>query len=396
MALVDAIEGLDPSHIGSSPGRLADAITALGRLEAAVVEAVGVFDANGLWALDNATSAAAWLRGHTGMAHRTGASLVRQARALRSCPVTAAAVRDGRLTGDQTRAILAYVDAPLAPVWQAQEAALVPVLATLQVRDIHASMAHWRSRARTDLDESPPLEEHRSLHLSELPDGWRLDATLTPEGGEIVRKALAAATTADADGEPVRTAAQRRADALVDLCRRALDRPHTTATAKRVRPHLDLACSLTDLRTDGPAHTAAGTLIDATTLQRLACDATISRLVVRGRSHLLDYGHTTRVVPTPVFRALVRRDRHCRWPGCDRPPEWCEAHHLVHWLRGGPTEPDNLALFCTRHHHVLHTPGWTTKLDPHDATIRFTTPDGRILESKPPPIHTGTTLFDSS
>jgi hypothetical protein len=97
----------------------------------------------------------------------------------------------------------------------------------------------------------------------------------------------------------------------------------------------------------------------------------------------LDYGTTTRTVPAPLFNALVIRDRHCRYPGCDRPPEWTEAHHIRWVTHGGTTALDNLVLLCTRHHHLLHTPGWHAKLLP-DTTLIVTTPDGRTLEGQPP------------
>jgi hypothetical protein len=82
---------------------------------------------------------------------------------------------------------------------------------------------------------------------------------------------------------------------------------------------------------------------------------------------ILDYGTSTRTVPANLFNALVIRDRHCRFPGCDRPPEWTETHHLRWVTHGGRTALDNLTLQCTRHHHLLHSPGWHAKLLP-DAT----------------------------
>jgi hypothetical protein len=126
-----------------------------------------------------------------------------------------------------------------------------------------------------------------------------------------------------------------------------------------------------------------GSVLDAATLQRLACDAGVHRVVTDGRSSVLDYGTTTRTVPAPLFNALVIRDRHCRFPGCDRPPDWTEAHHLRWILDGGPTCLDNLALQCSRHHHLLHAPGWHAKLLP-DGTLEVTDPRGQIHTSHPP------------
>jgi hypothetical protein len=89
-------------------------------------------------------------------------------------------------------------------------------------------------------------------------------------------------------------------------------------------------------------------------------------------------------VPANLYDALVVRDRHCRFPGCDRPPEWTEAHHVRWVTRGGTTALDNLVLQCSRHHHLLHSPGWDAKLLP-DATLEITDPHGRTRQTRPPP-----------
>ena len=90
----------------------------------------------------------------------------------------------------------------------------------------------------------------------------------------------------------------------------------------------------------------------------------------------------TRTVPRGLFNALVLRDQHCRYPGCDRPPDWCDAHHIHHYANGGPTTLDNLTLLCTRHHHHCHQPGWQLHFDP-DNTLTVITPSGRTFTSRP-------------
>jgi len=97
------------------------------------------------------------------------------------------------------------------------------------------------------------------------------------------------------------------------------------------------------------------------TLERLTCDCDISRVVTAGRSEVLDVGRATRNPPPAIWKALVVRDQHCQAPGCDRPPDSCEAHHIVHWTRGGPTNLDNLLLLCWNHHRERHN---------HDAQAR--------------------------
>ena len=329
----------------------------------------------------------AWLKLFARLSGTSAAGFTVLARRLRSMPATARALTDGRLSTDQARAIVACVDPDLVEQYTNTEDDLIGIVETLSVHDISHVMQYWRERARHTIPDPQPRHEQRRLHLSGLPDGtFRVDGTLTTQGGAVVDAALKSATSADTEGEPVRTATQHRADALVDLCRWYLDHCHTPPTTRR-RPHLDLACGVTDLSDDdGTGRTANGFVLDTTTLHRLACDAAISRILVQGRSHVLDHGHSVRIVPAALLLALAVRDRHCRWPGCDRTPDWCDAHHLTHWAHHGPTNLTNLALFCNRHHHHIHQPNWTAQLDPHTATLTITTPDGRTMTTQPPPI----------
>ena len=99
--------------------------------------------------------------------------------------------------------------------------------------------------------------------------------------------------------------------------------------------------------------------ISSTTLGRLACDSSIARVLLDSESLVIDVGRSKRVVAEPSRRALAARDGHCLWPkGCDRPASRCAAHHLVHWIRGGPTDLDNLVLLCHRHHWMVHEGSW--------------------------------------
>lgn len=391
--LADTIEGLDPSTIGSNPLLLAHACAQLDRLQASVIEAVGVFDAQGLWALDNAANMTGWLKASATLSASTSGSWTVMARRLRDLPGTTAALRDGRLSCDQAKVITRAVSSKLVDAFRADEDALLPDLAGLSVTDLGHAMAEWVARVRAVLDDGIPPEESRRLDLSQVGDEWVLDATLTPEGGQLVAEAIRQATSRDAEGE-LRTAKQQRADALVDLCRWFLT--HRTDPPKnRRRPHLDVGTSADDLAHHGAGRTTDGAIIDPVTLQRIACDSTVSPMLLSSRAHVIYYGMSQRTVTDTQFKILVKRDRHCRWPGCDRTPDWCEAHHLRHWTNGGPTDIDNLALFCSRHHHVLHQPEWTIKFDPSDASLHITTPTGHTMVSRPPALTRPSHLFDT-
>jgi hypothetical protein len=113
--------------------------------------------------------------------------------------------------------------------------------------------------------------------------------------------------------------------------------------------------------------------------QRLACDAQINRVVLGPKDLPMNLGQRVRLVPAPMRRVIVARDRHCRFPGCDMPAAYTEVHHLTPWQDGGPTEPRNLTLLCTWHHHRVHDHDWTLNYNHHTNTITAFRPDGTEL-----------------
>jgi hypothetical protein len=115
--------------------------------------------------------------------------------------------------------------------------------------------------------------------------------------------------------------------------------------------------------------------VSAETVQRLACDGTITRVVLSPESVVIDVGRARRVVAGPTRRALAARDGHCRWPHCDRPASWSDAHHVIHWSKGGETDLSNMVLLCHRHHWMAHEGGWQL----------VQTADGEVLTVPPKP-----------
>ncbi len=109
-------------------------------------------------------------------------------------------------------------------------------------------------------------------------------------------------------------------------------------------------------------------VLSAGTVRRLACEAQIIPMVLGGRSHVLDLGQVTRFFSPAQRLALSRRDGGCSYPGCTVPPQWCEAHHVVHWSRGGATDLRNGALLCGRHHTIVHQLDLAATVDPDRIT----------------------------
>jgi hypothetical protein len=99
--------------------------------------------------------------------------------------------------------------------------------------------------------------------------------------------------------------------------------------------------------------------LSASAVRRLCCDTDLIPVVLGTHSEVLDVGRHQRLVTAAIWKALVVRDRHCRFPHCTRPPLMTHAHHLQHWIDGGPTSLNNLILLCGHHHRLVHTGPWT-------------------------------------
>ncbi len=386
MSLVAVAESIRALELPADGESIAGALAAMDELAAKVCAAVGEFDRLGGWDVDAATSLVAWLRDRASLPARDAARLSRTARRLRACPVTRAAWLAGGLSGGQIHAIVANLSDRTVGLFAEHEAELIPHIASLGVADTGHAMRSWAAHAEAVLDpDHVAAEPARTLRMSHTLDGRaELAGSLDAEGAGIVEVALRLAMTQDdaGTGDPERTAAERRGDALVDLCRHYLD--HRPAdTPGRHRPHLNVIVLHDDIATRGQGRLLDGTPLDATTTQRLLCDADLHRLVVTGRSTVLDYGRRTRTISPELFAVLAARDGHCRAPGCDRRVNWCEAHHVTPWADGGVTAPENLVLLCSRHHHRFHHPGWHLKLTP-DATLEVTDPTGHIRTTDPP------------
>ncbi len=200
--------------------------------------------------------------------------------------------------------------------------------------------------------------------------------TLDAEGGVLLRTALEP-LAAKSRPEEYRCRAQRLADALVELAAHSLD---TGAIPRRAsqRTHVQVTTTLATLSALAGAIAGEmdfGGVIPDLTVQRLACDSTVTRVLVNAESAVIDVGRSQRVVPGATRRALNVRDKGCRWPDCDRPAPWTAAHHIVHWVHGGRTDMDNLVLLCHRHHWLVH--------ECEFQLVRVD--DGSILTIPPPP-----------
>jgi Domain of unknown function (DUF222)/HNH endonuclease len=349
--------------------RLLELLAARERLEAETLRCVGEWDAARACADDGAFTPQAWLVQHAAATKSEATRLVCTARLARDNE------RTGKLpaSGDVSTAhveVMARAARHREQCFAEHEDALLDAATALPPDSFRLVARRWRSLADDALADAEAFGafEHRRLHCAATFRGTVVvDGELDPEGGATVIAALAALDDPVNSSDPPRSMAQRRADALVYIAQQSLSQGETSAHGARTidvivdvdtlagRLSADLVPARCELSGVGP--------VPRSVVDRLCCDAAIGRVLRRGPSLILDLGRRTPVVSPAQYRALAHRDGGCGFAGCDCPPQWCDAHHIIHWSRGGLTDLANLILLCRRHHVLCHEGGWTLTRD---------------------------------
>ena len=366
--------------------------TAERRIAAAKLALLSGIDARGSFNTTGAANTAAWLRTVTQTHPGRAGAQVKLAVALGRYRLLQEALTAGRLSAAQVEACVKALDALPSSVSADKraeaEAFVVTEWASFdpgQIAKLGRHLLHVLDPDGPALLEEAEQEAKRSreFRLSECAGGFKVSGFLDTEGGAALLSALdpLAAPRTGADqpgGKDPRSASQRRGDAIVELARRALSAGDLPVQGSE-RPHVTVTMDLATLM--NAAHAYGGQLdwggpICAETARKICCDAKVIPVVFGGDSQPLDVGRETRTVPRHLRRALVARDRGCAFPGCDRLPGWADAHHVVHWSDGGPTELANLVLLCDHHHDVVHHTHWKVRIDRATGQPVFTDPWG--------------------
>jgi Domain of unknown function (DUF222) len=318
-----------------------------------------------------ALSPVGWVRAHAPSTVAGGARLLVDLAAAFGKPVNAPvaqAVASGRVGLRSASVVLAEVERLRPRLVDGAEPAVVEGLLTLAAQDGPRGCRRLRPAllARYGLAGQLQAEQDtakRFVALSQPLDTgtgvveYRL--ALDTEGSTVLEAALGPLTAPQpTDGKPdLRGSDRRRGDALLALVSRAV----TTAPAAvgGTKAQLFVTVDYTALRDGLGAGTTvggpdAGTHLAPETVRRLACDASLIPLVLGGPGQVLDHGTTRRLFTPAQTKRLWLRDGGCTYPGCTIPPQWTDAHHLLHWADGGPTNLANAALLCQRHHTLVH------------------------------------------
>jgi len=253
-----------------------------------------------------------------------------------------------------------------SPEHQLPEAALLERAESKTVYGFSQECAHLRHAADSERFRRLQAEdaEYRTLKMHRTSDGsLALDGWLDPAGAATLWSALDPLARPNGAGDS-RLIDQRRADALVELAHLSLDGGQLP-TSGGVKPHLTVTADVRTLMglkgSPGGELEAAG-VVGHHTVQRIACDATIRRVVFDAKGAVIDAGRARRVASPAQLAALRARDHGCIWPGCDRQARFTAAHHIKHWGEWGvwgETNLSNLVLLCHRHHWMVHEGGWS-------------------------------------
>ena len=307
------------------------------------------FAATDAWDEDGSATAIDWIRFNCNMASGAAANSVAVGELMPRLPESSQALTEGEIGFAHLTTMARTADA------LDERFDEVPLLQKARENSpgkFYRICEHYRHAAdpKRYAAEQAEQVENRYLKLSTWQDGsLMISGSLDPVGGAVFLSAVKPlARTMGADDD--RSRERRQADALVELASGGGSQAQIQVTSS-VETLLGLA--------GAPAAEMEFSLpVSSKTIERLACDSSIARVLLDSESVVIDVGRSKRVVSEPGRRALQARDSHCRWPGCDRPASWSAAHHVVHWIHGGTTDLDNLILLCHRHHWMVHEGNW--------------------------------------
>ena len=394
-------------RVAALQGLEREIVTAAARVAAStqrLLTALRAFDEQRGWEIHERKSTADWLSWRAGMSLGVAREHVRVARALGRLPRIDEALRTARISYSKARA-LTRVATP------ENESELLITARCATAHQLEKACRNFRHVSLEQVERKPRVTraEARKLRFRDRDDGY-VDATFTlpPVEADELRTSLdatldhvralaaAAARAAEASGPEADSAAPligeprspeeeqppfNRVDALLLICRSFAEHPDLALSARqRCELFVEVQRETLSGTSAAPALLADGTALSPETARRLACDTAIVPFEREGDGTIRAIGGRSRTVPSSLARALRLRDRHCRFPGCASILS-LDAHHVVHWARGGPTEMGNLVRLCAFHHWCMHEGGCTAAEE--EGRLVFRNSRGEVIENAP-------------
>ncbi|HEX2185597.1 MAG TPA: DUF222 domain-containing protein [Chloroflexota bacterium] len=313
-------------------------------------------------------------------------------------PTLREAVREGQVDGEHIDAVTAVLS-KLPTTTSVEHRELVEATLAITARTSSPRVVAEHGDIllqRLDPDGAPPTdaeakELRNELFLSRTPDGGvKLRGYLQADTAETLYALLGSLAKPDSaiNGVPdQRTEPHRNGDGLADIVHGAANLGVAPAQGGE-KPHLSIQLDINDLLDGtGLATADGGAVFCPQAVRRIACDAGLVPIVLNEESLPLDVGRAKRLVNPSQRRALVARDKGCAFPGCHLSARWADAHHIQHWIDGGPTDLHNLVLLCRRHHRLLHDKrsGWSIHMInglPHFRPPTWMDPQQKLLRNR--------------
>jgi hypothetical protein len=321
------------------------------------------------WRAEGATSLEAWMVERCGFSLASARSYAAVGERLEDRPQLTAGFSSGELSFDKVRAVADVA----TPANECDLTELARESTVRQLQDVaRTERGAPRSRAETD-------HEARSVRFN---DTCRtVTAQLPSESYALVKSCLETRARAlPSDGETRWD--QRLSDVYVDI----FGSDHKAAQG--ASPYVVVVHAPLETMADESSELAGelerGGMISAETVRRLACDATAIVALDDDLGHTMYEGRARRFPSGPQRREVMRRDRHCRFPGCAN-VTFTNVHHIKPWGSGGRTDLENLVLLCQHHHYRLHSSGWSMSGNANEE-LTLVAPTGRVMTSRPSPL----------
>jgi len=344
-------------------------------VEGAIVVLLGEVERRQTYRQDGATSSEAWAVERFGVSTPTARAYSHLAEKAWDIPHLVAGLCDGDLSLDKVRAVA--------------DTATPETDRDLRDQAGKCTVRQLSELARSKAEPSRTSESGHERRFLRFNDQFRtMTVQLPTESYAETRACLhARARQIPSDGETPWD--QRLCDAFVGMVHSSGRRTaSTTSSPYVVVAHVPLAALVdgSGETTDLAGELERGGLISGETVRRIACDATITIGVDDDVGHTMYEGRARREPTDAQRREVMRRDRHCRFPGCTN-VTFTNTHHVVPWKPGGTTDLYNLALLCLHHHHLVHSLRWRMSGNANQE-LTFVGPTGRIMTSRPSPLWT--------
>lgn len=381
-----------------------DIVTFAGRMNQAEYEflvLIREFDLRHGWRAYHFNNCSEWIDMKCGISYDTAREKVRVAHALMDLPETSSAFSNGKLSYSKARALTRLATPQ-------NEADLLEYALPATARQVENHCRELRNAQRKESTEDVNrIHKRRYLTRTYHNDGsMTINVEVTREVGDLIMKALECAmeqqinpkaqnaeedeqenTEQSHDKEPPQqnesSLLARQADALAHIAQTYLsggdNKPTTSASHYQVMVHVDEAALREQTTETTPSNAKSDLPIE--TVRRLCCDGGLVPITKDAKGNPLNVGRKHRVVQPALKRALLARDKCCRFPGCTH-NKWLDAHHVMHWDDGGETSLSNTILLCSTHHRALHEGGFSIQKD-YSGEWYFRNEKGRALIDTP-------------